>query len=152
VKAPETNFINSTFPNIMAPRIFVTGASGYIGGHFVDRLSQSHPEYHVVVLVRDKAQGEQITTKFPNFETVLGDLDSHDVLLKEASKADVILRKSLCHLPISIVRVNKTRACIVRPRSWRQISHRRCKHTARRPRLFHSHWRNSTFSKHFRGH
>lgn len=86
----------------MAPRIFVTGASGYIGGHFVDRLSQLHPEYHVVVLVRDKAQGEQITTKFPNLETVLGDLDAHDVLLKEASKADVILRKSLRRLLISI--------------------------------------------------
>jgi uncharacterized protein YbjT (DUF2867 family) len=82
----------------MAPRIFVTGASGYVGGNFVDRLSQSHPEYHVVALVRDKAQAEQVTAKFPNLETVFGDLDSHEVLVKEASKADVILRKSLCHL------------------------------------------------------
>jgi nucleoside-diphosphate-sugar epimerase len=81
----------------MAPRIFITGVSGYIGGHLVDRLSQSHPEYHVVGLVRDKAQAEQVTTKFPNIETVFGDLDSHEVLVKEASKADVILRKSLCH-------------------------------------------------------
>lgn len=82
----------------MAPRIFVTGVSGYVGGHSVDRLSQSHPEYHVVALVRDKTQAEQVTTKFPNLETVLGDLDSHEALVKEASKADVILRKSLCHL------------------------------------------------------
>ena len=82
----------------MAPRIFVTGVSGYIGGHFVVRLSQSHPDYHVVALVRAKAQAERVTTKFPNLETVLGDLDTHDVLVKKASKADVILRKSLCHL------------------------------------------------------
>lgn len=81
----------------MAPRIFVIGVTGYIGGHFVDRLTQAHPEYHVVGLVRSEAQGKQVTNQYPKLETVLGDLDSHDVLVKEASEADVILRKRTYH-------------------------------------------------------
>jgi N-acetyl-gamma-glutamylphosphate reductase len=70
----------------MAPRIFVAGVSGYTGGHLVDRLSQAHPEYHVVAIVRGEAQGNQVTDKYPKLETVLGDLDSHDVLVKEGGR------------------------------------------------------------------
>jgi hypothetical protein len=58
----------------MAPKILGTVASDYIGGCFVDRLSQAHPMYQLVGLVGGKAQRKQITKSYSNHEPVFGDL------------------------------------------------------------------------------
>jgi hypothetical protein len=56
-------------------------------------MSKSHPEYHLVALVRNKDQAKAITDIYPSVETVLADLDNDSVLRSEASKADVVLSK-----------------------------------------------------------
>lgn len=67
--------------------------SGYIGGHVVAPLQKVHPEYQLVALVRNENQAKVIQTAFPAIETVIGDLDSDNVLQAEAAKADVVLSK-----------------------------------------------------------
>ncbi|RLL99782.1 hypothetical protein CFD26_106916 [Aspergillus turcosus] len=75
----------------MAPRVFVTGAAGYIGGTTVGALLKAHPDYEVVALVRDQTQSATIKKAWPNVETVIGTLDDDEILAKEGSKADVVL-------------------------------------------------------------
>jgi uncharacterized protein YbjT (DUF2867 family) len=77
----------------MAPRVFVTGAAGYIGGTTVRALLKAHSDYEVVALVRDQTQSATIKNAWPNVETVIGTLDDDEILAKEGSKADVVLRK-----------------------------------------------------------
>jgi nucleoside-diphosphate-sugar epimerase len=76
-----------------SPRIFVTGVSGYIGGHTVSLLAQKHPEYTLTLLVRDESQKINVQSRWPDAEIVIGDLDSSELLINVASKSDVVLRK-----------------------------------------------------------
>ncbi|KFY53437.1 hypothetical protein V496_07592 [Pseudogymnoascus sp. VKM F-4515 (FW-2607)] len=76
----------------MSPTIFVTGVSGYIGGHTVSDLIEKHPEYQVITLVRTEKQAGIIKATWPAVETVLGDLDNHDLLVEQGKRADVILQ------------------------------------------------------------
>jgi uncharacterized protein YbjT (DUF2867 family) len=78
----------------MSPTIFITGVTGYIGGEVAVVLTRRHPEYHLVFLVRNDDQSKIVKRAFPKAETVLGDLDSHDVLVEQGKRADVVLRKS----------------------------------------------------------
>jgi nucleoside-diphosphate-sugar epimerase len=75
------------------PRIFATGASGYLGGNTVSRLVKKHPDWDVVVLVRSEEQETKINAAWPNVQVVLGDLDDAETLIDEASKANVVLSK-----------------------------------------------------------
>lgn len=77
----------------MSPRIFITGATGYIGGHTTGVLVAAHPEYQVVALVRNEEQATKLKSQWPNVMTVIGTLDDEKVLKEESAKADVVLRK-----------------------------------------------------------
>jgi uncharacterized protein YbjT (DUF2867 family) len=78
----------------MSPTIFVTGVSGYIGGHIVTDLIKKHSKYQVITLVRTEKQAETIKATWPAVETILGDLDNHDLLVEQGKRADVVLRMS----------------------------------------------------------
>ncbi|KAJ5112351.1 hypothetical protein N7532_000396 [Penicillium argentinense] len=72
-------------------RIFLTGASGYIGGDVLHLLKKTHPEYECSVLLRDSGKAAAISKVFPDVRIVLGDLDAASLIEEEASKADVII-------------------------------------------------------------
>jgi uncharacterized protein YbjT (DUF2867 family) len=76
-----------------APRVFVTGVSGYVGGQTVLRIFEKHPEWHVVLLVRNEEQKKIVLAKWPEAEVVIGDLDDKALMVSEGSKADVVLRE-----------------------------------------------------------
>jgi uncharacterized protein YbjT (DUF2867 family) len=78
----------------MSPTIFATGVSGYIGGHVIDDLIKKHPEYQVIALVRTEKQSETVRAAWPAVETVIGDLDNHDLMVEQGKRADVVLRRS----------------------------------------------------------
>jgi uncharacterized protein YbjT (DUF2867 family) len=78
----------------MSPRIFIVGASGYIGGHVLRALSISHPNYHLVVLVRSIDHAKLVKAQYPAAEIAIGDLDSHMLLLEQGKKANIVLRNS----------------------------------------------------------
>ncbi|KXH40734.1 hypothetical protein CNYM01_05609 [Colletotrichum nymphaeae SA-01] len=74
------------------PKVFLTGVSGYVGGHLFVRLVQKHPEWNYSVLVRTEKQAVDILAKYPDIEVVIGDLDNKDILVKAASTADIVLQ------------------------------------------------------------
>jgi nucleoside-diphosphate-sugar epimerase len=80
----------------MPSRVFVTGISGYIGGQFVVDLSRKHPHLQIVGLVRNDEQVRQIKSKLPSIQTVQGDLSSHEILLEEAKRADIVIQVADC--------------------------------------------------------
>ena len=74
-------------------RIFLTGASGYLGGDILYALKQgSLTSATIACLNRDPKKAEQIRAAYPGVEIVPGDLDSIEVIRKEAEKADIVLR------------------------------------------------------------
>lgn len=85
-----------------SPRIFITGVSGYLGGHLLVRLVEQHPSWNIVALVRNEAQKEKVLARWPgsNIEILIGDLDDKALLVQEGAKADVILQTaSADHIP-----------------------------------------------------
>ena len=77
-------------------KLFLTGASGYIGGSIAARLvAQGHT---VRGLIRDETKVEAL--RACGIEPVIGTLDDHDVLAREASAADgVVNTANADHLP-----------------------------------------------------
>ncbi|KAF4949163.1 hypothetical protein FGADI_9079 [Fusarium gaditjirri] len=71
--------------------VFLTGASGYVGGQLLRELTQAHPEYTIATLVRDANAAETITKAYPEVRTVVGDLDDSALVEQEASQASVVL-------------------------------------------------------------
>jgi NAD(P)-dependent dehydrogenase (short-subunit alcohol dehydrogenase family) len=75
------------------PRVFATGASGYLGGNTIARIVKKHSDWDVVVLVRTEEEKEKINAAWPNAQVVLGALDDAETLSDEASKAKAGGRK-----------------------------------------------------------
>jgi hypothetical protein len=58
-------------------------------------IMEKHPEWNVVVLVRSEEQKDIVLARWPKIEVAIGDLDDKELLIKEGSKADVVLRMYL---------------------------------------------------------
>ncbi|KAF2731158.1 NAD(P)-binding protein [Polyplosphaeria fusca] len=75
----------------MTPKIFITGATGYIGGDILYALYNKHPDYEYTALVRTQHKAEQVTKAYPRVRIVLGDLNDSAILEGEAAKAEVVI-------------------------------------------------------------
>uniref|UniRef100_A0A8H7NEN5 NmrA-like domain-containing protein n=1 Tax=Bionectria ochroleuca TaxID=29856 RepID=A0A8H7NEN5_BIOOC len=71
--------------------IFLTGASGYIGGDLLDQLTKAHPELTLRVLVRDLNQIDTIRHLYHDVTIVQGSLDDTELITEEATNADIVL-------------------------------------------------------------
>lgn len=74
------------------PSIFITGASGYIGGHTVNLIIKEHPTWNVTVLVRSNKQARIIRQRWSTIDIVVGNLEDHALISKHSGSADVVLR------------------------------------------------------------
>jgi nucleoside-diphosphate-sugar epimerase len=82
----------------MALNLFITGATGYIGGSVLTSLLQYPNKYRISALVRSQAQAD-VLKKF-GVEPVLGSLDDLDTLTKAASEAHIVVNTADAdHLP-----------------------------------------------------
>ena len=73
-------------------KFFVTGATGYIGGDALQTFTKAHPEWEISALVRNEEKGAKLKRAMPDIRLVTGELDSADVIEREAKKADVVCR------------------------------------------------------------
>ncbi|KAM0798619.1 hypothetical protein BDR22DRAFT_823100 [Usnea florida] len=74
------------------PRIFLTGATSYVGGDVLHRLQRSRPaKSHLACLVRDASKAKSLLGTCPDIEIVHGSLDDGNLVEQEARKADVVL-------------------------------------------------------------
>ena len=71
----------------MIRTVFLTGATGYIGGTVADKLMDVG--IHVRGLVRSQASADQLSRL--GIEPVLGNLDDHELLVSEAHRADGVI-------------------------------------------------------------
>ncbi|KAF6844170.1 hypothetical protein CMUS01_01320 [Colletotrichum musicola] len=77
----------------MAPKIFLTGVTGYIGGDAFRAIWERHPEYEYALLVRSEERAVPVKKAYPdaNIRVVVGSLTDAAVIEKEAAAADVVV-------------------------------------------------------------
>ncbi|KAB5578422.1 hypothetical protein GE09DRAFT_549657 [Coniochaeta sp. 2T2.1] len=75
----------------MAPKIFLTGVTGYIGGDIFHTLYNAHPDWSYTLLVRNHDRGVPVAAKYPAAKLVYGDLSASDVLRSASASADVVV-------------------------------------------------------------
>ncbi|KAJ5177029.1 uncharacterized protein N7482_002906 [Penicillium canariense] len=79
-----------------SPKIFLTGATGYIGGEGLYTIAHAHPDWQLSALVRSKEKAAQLSSKYPQIRVVLGDLDSVDIIAEEVKNADIVFNFADC--------------------------------------------------------
>ncbi|PLB53801.1 NAD dependent epimerase/dehydratase family protein [Aspergillus steynii IBT 23096] len=72
-------------------RIFLTGASGYIGGDILHALKSAFPQFEYAALLRNAVKGGQVSSAYPDVRVVQGDLDATSVIEEEARRADIVV-------------------------------------------------------------
>ncbi|CAG8896905.1 unnamed protein product [Penicillium egyptiacum] len=72
-------------------QIFLTGATGYIGGEVLHALQHAHPDYEVAALIRDKEKAGEVLAAFPKVRVVLADLDNVEIIEEESRKANIVI-------------------------------------------------------------
>ncbi len=73
-------------------RIFLTGATGYVGGDVLYRLRHSSlANSRLSCLVRDTSKARHLSDLYPHVEIIQGGLDDSELVEQETRKADVIL-------------------------------------------------------------
>ncbi|PYI09774.1 NAD dependent epimerase/dehydratase family protein [Aspergillus sclerotiicarbonarius CBS 121057] len=72
-------------------RIFLTGASGYIGGDVLYALKSAFPKCEYTALLRDQEKANTISKAYPDVRIILGDLDSSSLLEEQARGADIVV-------------------------------------------------------------
>ncbi|KAJ9663506.1 hypothetical protein H2198_000772 [Neophaeococcomyces mojaviensis] len=80
----------------MPPKVFVTGATGYIGGDALVDILEAHPDWDITCSVRNSDKGAKIAAVYPQIKLVYGDLDAVEMIEEEASKADIVYHFANC--------------------------------------------------------
>lgn len=80
----------------MSPKVFLTGATGLVGGDLLYTLFNAHPDWNLTCLVRNAEKGAKVAAVYPSAKLVYGTLDSIDLLENEAGKADIIFHTANC--------------------------------------------------------
>ncbi|USP78645.1 hypothetical protein yc1106_05919 [Curvularia clavata] len=78
------------------PKLFITGATGYIGGDILYAVANTYPDLEITALVRNSDKGAKVAARFPKIRLVYGTLDSTELITKEASNADIVLNCANC--------------------------------------------------------
>ncbi|KAL4882722.1 hypothetical protein BJY04DRAFT_38990 [Aspergillus karnatakaensis] len=89
----------------MSPKIFFTGASGYVGGDVLHALLETHPEWEssITILLRNRSYESKFKSKYPQLNFFFASLDDTDAIAEEVAKNELVLHFALSadHLPSS---------------------------------------------------
>ncbi|KAL5593944.1 hypothetical protein FOBRF1_013046 [Fusarium oxysporum] len=75
----------------MAVKLFLTGATGYIGGDTLYTLYKNHPDFEYSLLVRTEEKGKKVAAAYPKARIVIGGLDDAELVEREAAWADIVV-------------------------------------------------------------
>ncbi|KAH8881962.1 NAD(P)-binding protein [Thozetella sp. PMI_491] len=73
----------------MTKKLFITGATGFIGGSVLDELVSTYPELEITALLRTPRP--EFTDKYSTVNVVKGTFDDSDIIEKAAQNADIVL-------------------------------------------------------------
>ncbi|KIN05165.1 hypothetical protein OIDMADRAFT_50987 [Oidiodendron maius Zn] len=72
-----------------AKKVFLTGATGYIGGSVLEGVIRKYPKLCVTALLRNPS--EEFKARYPDVKIEVGDFDAFEVIEKAASASDIVL-------------------------------------------------------------
>jgi len=75
----------------MAPKIFITGITGYIGGDAFYALQKAHPEYEYTAIIRNTDKGALVAASYPKTRLVYGTNDDATLIEAESARADIVI-------------------------------------------------------------
>lgn len=77
-------------------KLFITGATGYIGGDALYAVANAYPDLQITAMVRNSDKGAKVAAQYAKVRLVYGDLESSDLITKEAAAADIVLHCADC--------------------------------------------------------
>ncbi|EPS34760.1 hypothetical protein PDE_09724 [Penicillium oxalicum 114-2] len=81
----------------MSPvKVFLTGATGYIGGEVLHTIVKAHPDWEITALVRTQEKADLVSSKYPNIRIIQGDLDSVELIEDQAKNAHIVFNCANC--------------------------------------------------------
>lgn len=93
------------------PKVFLAGATGYIGGHTLQLITNKHPEWDITALVRTEFQAKILKKQIPSILAVPGSLEDLDLVARLAAEADIVLRMCTSTF-IVLIHSDSFRKCI----------------------------------------
>ncbi|KAH6867527.1 hypothetical protein B0T10DRAFT_597232 [Thelonectria olida] len=75
----------------MTVKVFLTGATGYIGGDALYHLHQEHPDFEFALLIRSGEKAKKVLAQYPKARAVIGGLDDSETIEREAAWADIVV-------------------------------------------------------------
>ncbi|GME50524.1 uncharacterized protein K452DRAFT_272103 [Neofusicoccum parvum] len=72
-------------------KVFFLGGTGHIGGEVINAIVKRFPGIEITTLVRDDKKGARLTEKFSTIKTIIGDLESFDVIEKASRDAGIVI-------------------------------------------------------------
>ncbi|KAK5169320.1 uncharacterized protein LTR77_005295 [Saxophila tyrrhenica] len=82
-----------------SPCVFLTGATGFVGGTVLACLSSSHPNIKIKALIRQEAVAKELQSLHPNLTPIIGDLSSLALLTSTASDAGFVIHAAGENIP-----------------------------------------------------
>ena len=84
-----------------ALKVFITGATGYIGGEVLYQILNLNYNFDITALVRNQAKSEKLLKSTNNkVKTAIGDLDDLQLIEKYAQESDIIINTAdVDHVP-----------------------------------------------------
>ncbi|CAK4029329.1 related to nucleoside-diphosphate-sugar epimerase [Lecanosticta acicola] len=75
----------------MAPKVFITGTTGYIGGDVLYTLHKAHPDWTYSALMRTRESATRVQAAYPSLRPIIGTLDDSALLTQAAAEADIVI-------------------------------------------------------------
>ena len=76
----------------MSTKVFLTGATGYIGGDALYQVQQRYPDFEYALLIRSEDKAKKVRSAYPKARIVIGSNDDIELLEREAAWADIVIR------------------------------------------------------------
>ncbi|KAM5349931.1 hypothetical protein ACJ41O_006436 [Fusarium nematophilum] len=83
--------MNTNNESMAGKKVFITGATGFIGGDAFYALYEAEPGWVYTLLARSEEKGKEIQAKYPGVKVVVGSLDDSQVIERAASEADIVI-------------------------------------------------------------